>query len=418
MHTTNELTLPGERAAQRPWLQSHVLRFLADMRHGHLRLTLPDGETHVFGDPHAADRATITVRDAAFFRKCILYGDIGFGESYVDGDWDTDNIAAVIGWFLRNAERAPQVSGSRKKAAALNLFRFVNRSYHLLRGNTKSGSRRNITDHYDLGNEFFRTFLDGSMTYSSAYFSRPGMTLEEAQTEKYDRLCRALRLRPSDHVLEIGTGWGGFAIHAARTYGCRITTLTISAEQHALARARVAEAGLADRVDVQLCDYRDAAGVYDKIVSIEMLEAVGHRYFEAFFAQCERLLAPEGLLGLQVITCPDGRYASLRRGVDWIQKHIFPGTLLPSIARLNQAVNRTGEMSLFHLEDMGPHYAATLRQWRANFNREASRILDLGFDRAFLRKWNYYFSYCEAAFAARNISVVQMVYTRPNNGTL
>jgi cyclopropane-fatty-acyl-phospholipid synthase len=273
-------------------------------------------------------------------------------------------------------------------------------------------------EHYDLGNEFFRTFLDESMTYSSAYFVRPGMPLAEAQSAKYDRLCRALRLRPTDHVLEIGTGWGGFAIHATRAYGCRVTTITISREQHALATERVAAAGLADRIDVQLRDYRDAHGTYDKIVSIEMLEAVGHRYFEAFFAQCERLLAPNGVLGLQVITCPDSRYDQLRTGVDWIQKHIFPGTLLPSVARLTRAVNRTGTMSLFSLEDMGLHYAETLRQWRTNFNRATGEILRLGFDRRFLRTWNYYFSYCEAAFASRNISVAQMVFTRPNNTSL
>jgi cyclopropane-fatty-acyl-phospholipid synthase len=418
MHHTTELTFPRAAVDRRGWLEGHILGYLADMRQGRLRMTLPDGSATEFGDPHAAERAQITVRTGDFFRKCLLYGDVGFGEAYVDGDWDTDDVAAVIGWFLRNAATAPNVSGTGKKALALNLLRFVNRAAHLVRPNSRTGSRRNITEHYDLGNAFFRTFLDESMTYSSAYFARPGMTLAEAQTEKYDRLCRALRLRPTDHLLEIGTGWGGFAIHAARVYGCRVTTLTISREQHAWAVERVAAAGLAGRVDVQLRDYRDTDGTFDKIASIEMLEAVGHRYFEAFFAQCERLLAPNGVLALQVITCPDSRYDQLRKGVDWIQKHIFPGTLLPSVARLTRAVNRTGTMSLFSLEDMGPHYAETLRRWRTNFNRASAEVLRLGFDRRFLRTWNYYFSYCEAAFASRNISVAQMVFTRPNNTSL
>ncbi len=418
MQHITDLTLPRQAAERRPWLETFVLRALADMPRGGLRMVMPDGAVHNFGEAHPAKRATITVRDAAFFRKCLLYGDVGFGEAYVDGDWDTDDIPAVLGWFLANAEYAPHVSGSRKRAAALNLLRGVNRVAHLLRPNSHTGSRRNIVAHYDLGNEFFRTFLDETMTYSSAYFARPGMSLAEAQSEKYDRLCRALRLRPTDRLLEIGSGWGGFAMHAARMYGCRVTTITISPEQHALASQRVAEAGLAERIEVRLCDYRDMSGVYDKIVSIEMLEAVGDRYFEAFFAQCERLLAPNGLLALQVITCPDSRYAALRDGVDWIQKHIFPGTLLPSIDRINRAVNATGTMSLHRLDDMGPHYAETLRRWRVTFNQNAARIRELGFDRRFLRMWNYYFSYCEAAFAARNISVVQMVYTRPNNMSL
>ena len=417
MYTTNELSLATERDARGSVLQAHVLRYLAHMRRGRLRLTTPDGEMHEFGDPASSEHAQMTVRDDAFFRKCLLYGDIGFGESYVDGDWDTENVGAVLEWFLLNAESAPHLSGSRTQPAALNILRLVNRATHLLRPNSRHGSRRNIIKHYDLGNDFFCTFLDESMTYSSAFYTRPGMTLAEAQQEKYRRLCAAIHLRSSDHVLEIGSGWGGFAIHAAQTIGCRVTTLTISPEQHALAVKRIAEAGLADRIEVLLCDYRDAEGTYDKIVSIEMLEAVGHRYIESFFAQCHTLLAPHGALGLQVITCPDGRYDSLRRGVDWVQKHIFPGTLLPSVARINTAVNRTGEMSLVHLEDMGLHYAATLREWRIRFNSEAARIRALGFDRTFLRKWNYYFSYCEAAFAARNISAVQMVYMRPNNST-
>ena len=347
----------------------------------------------------------------------MLYGDIGFGEAYVDGDWDTSDITTVISWFILNVENSPAMSGSKTKKFLFNLLGWQNRIRHLLRPNSMATSRRNISEHYDLGNDFYRLFLDRTMTYSSALFESPDRTLEEAQIAKYDRLCRQLRLKPGEHVLEIGSGWGGFSRHAAKNYGVRITTVTISEEQYKYARELFQKEGLADRVEVKLQDYRLLEGKFDKIVSIEMLEAVGDEYLETYFAKCHELLKPHGLLALQMITCPDSRHDSLRKNVDWIQKHIFPGSLLLSVHRVNEALRRTGDLFLYDLKDLGLSYAETLRRWRTAFNQNEAAVRALKFDTRFIRKWNYYLSYCEAAFAMRNISVVQAVYTRPNNQT-
>jgi len=260
--------------------------------------------------------------------------------------------------------------------------------------------------------------LDPTMTYSAALFTSSAQTLEEAQIAKYDRLCRQLRLQPGEHVLEIGSGWGGFSRHAVKNYGVRITTVTISVEQFQYARELFHREGLSDRAEVKLLDYRLLTGRFDKIVSIEMLEAVGDKYLKTYFAKCHELLAPHGLLALQMITCPDTRHAALRKNVDWIQKHIFPGSLLLSIHRVNEALRQTGDLFLYDLQDLGLSYAETLKRWRAHFNQNEAAVRALKFDTRFLRKWNYYLSYCEAAFAMRNISVVQAVYTRPNNPTL
>lgn len=395
-----------------------VLDALSKMTGGYLRLVLPNGDERIFGSPDAETRAEIRIVCDAFFRKCVCFGDVGFGEAYVDGDWETDDITQVIAWFILNVEHSPAMSGSRFKNSLLNIFRFYNRWLHVLRPNSLATSRRNIQEHYDLGNDFYRLWLDETMTYSSALFTSPDQTLEAAQTAKYDALCRKLRLQPSDHVLEIGSGWGGFACHAVKHYGCRVTTVTISEEQFKYAQARFAREGVADRAEVRLQDYRLIEGKFDKIASIEMLEAVGHAYVETYFRKCAELLKPNGLLAFQVIICPDSRYDSLRKGVDWIQKHIFPGSLLMSVARINQAVNRTSDLSLHALDDMGLHYARTLAEWRERFNRALKEVRALGFDERFIRKWNYYLCYCEAAFAQRNISVIQAVYSRPNNVTL
>jgi cyclopropane-fatty-acyl-phospholipid synthase len=266
-----------------------------------------------------------------------------------------------------------------------------------------------------LNNDFFAVFLDPTMTYSSGYFYKPGLTLEEAQYAKYERLAKQLHLKASDHVLEIGSGWGANAIYMAKNYGCKVTSLTISAEQQKLAMERVAEAGLTGQVEILLTDYRELEGEFDKIVSIEMLEAVGHKFLDVYFKKCYSLLKQNGILALQVITSPDSRYAELRKGVDWIQKHIFPGSLLPSIAAINGAVNRTSDLTMVDLKDMGLDYAITLKRWFEQFNANINTVKSLGFDDAFIRKWNYYLCYCEAAFAMRNINVMQLVYARPNN---
>jgi cyclopropane-fatty-acyl-phospholipid synthase len=253
------------------------------------------------------------------------------------------------------------------------------------------------------------------MTYSAAYFKEEGISLPQAQTEKYDRLCRQLNLKPTDHILEIGSGWGGNAIHIAKNYGCKVTTATISEEQYKLAKERVEKENLSEKVEVILQDYRLLEGKFDKIVSIEMLEAVGHKFLDVYFKKCSDLLKKDGILAIQVITCPDSRYESLKNGVDWIQKHIFPGSLLPSVGAINKAINSTSDLTLMDLKEMGLDYAKTLQHWKEQFNSNLADVKKLGFDERFIRKWNYYFCYCEAAFEMRNINVMQMVYARPNN---
>lgn len=395
-----------------------VLGAFEGMTAGCLRLELPGGASRTIGTPGAEVTALLHIRDPRFFQRCVLFGDVGFGESYVDGEWDTDSIERVIAWAILNVEKSPSMSGSKARRFALNLLQFYNRALHLLRPNSLAISRRNIAEHYDLGNDFYRLWLDATMTYSSALFSVPDQPLESAQTAKYEALCRKLQLTADDHLLEIGSGWGGFACHAAKKYGCRVTTVTISEQQYRYAHERFEREGVGARVEIRLEDYRQLRGQFDKIVSIEMMEALGDRYLETYCAKLDELLKPSGLVGLQYITVPDSRHAELRRGVDWIQKRIFPGSLLLSVGRVNQAMNRTGELFLHDLQDLGSSYARTLHRWWENFNARLDDVRALGFDARFIRKWNYYLQYCEAAFASRNISVVQAVYTRPNNRTL
>lgn len=408
---SNTLTLVKKNS----FYQNLVLRYLSKMDKGTLYLTQADGEELTMGTGEGNIKAAIRVNNDEFYKRIILFGDIGFGEAYVDGLWDTDNITNVIKWVLLNIDNAPGVSGSKTQTMGLNLLKWFNKLTHFKRANTIDGSRKNISAHYDLNNDFFASFLDATMTYSSAYFYKDGLTLHEAQLAKYERLCQQLHLKPTDHVLEIGSGWGGNAIYMAQNYGCRVTSLTISAEQHKLAVERVEAAGLSHRVSIELRDYRTLEGQYDKIVSVEMLEAVGHKFLDTYFKKCHDLLKKRGLLAIQVITSPDSRYDSLRNGVDWIQKHIFPGSLLPSVGAINNSVNRTGDMALVDLKDIGADYATTLKLWYAQFNANLPQVRALGFDDTFIRKWNYYLCYCEAAFAMRNINTMQLVYSRPNN---
>ena len=413
--------IPAESAS---FFQGALLNAFAEMKLGRMRLELPDGTTREFGAPNltaqpvapgVSNTAFLRVRRKAFFTKSALYGDIGFAESYLDGDWETPDLTAVLGWFVLNVESAPTLSGSQQaRSLALNLLRAVNRWGHLLRPNTRANAERNIRAHYDLSNDFFALWLDPSMMYSGARWSGVA-TLEQAQVAKNDALCRKLQLQPNDHVLEIGTGWGAWSLHAAKNYGCRVTTLTISRQQYNFAVQRIAAAGLSDRIEVRLQDYRELTGQFDKIVSIEMLEAVGHRYLPEYAAICHRVLKRDGLLALQFITCPDSRYAQFRSGVDFIQKHIFPGSLLLSLNRVNQQLAAQGGFVLHGLEDLGRDYARTLLSWRELFQGKLEQVRALGFDERFIRKWTYYLCYCEVAFALRNISVVQSVYTRPNN---
>jgi len=415
----DELTLHLDATAQPTATggiyESLIFRGLERMNRGYMEIDLPGGRRRTLGDAAEPIHASVQIRDPYFYKRCMLFGDVGFGESYVEGEWDTPDIERVIAWFLLNTDNSPAQPGSGARSALINLLRGWNRLRHLFRPNSLHTSRRNISEHYDLGNDFYRLWLDPSMTYSSALFTIPGQTLEEAQSAKYEALCRGLRLSPGDHLLEIGCGWGGFAEHAAARYGCRITAVTISQAQYDFARERIARTGLSDKVEIRLQDYRQIQGRFDKIVSIEMMEALGDKYIETFTSMLHKVLAPDGIVALQYITVPDCRHDELKHGVDWIQRHIFPGSLLLSIGRVNQALNRTGNLFLHALTDHGPSYARTLRLWREAFNRQLDNVRQLGFDERFIRKWNYYLSYCEAAFAMRNISVVQAIYTRPNN---
>lgn len=410
MSTALSITKPRTGFYQRV-----VMDLLCKMPLGSMRITLPDGDLIRIGNGEGNVNATIEVKNNNFFKRCMLYGDIGFGESYVDGEWDTDNITNVMKWFLLNVDHAPTVSGSNARSTILNVLKFINKIYHSKRTNSLGGSRKNISEHYDLNNDFFALFLDPTMTYSSAYYRTEEMTLEQAQLAKYERLCQQLNLKSTDHVLEIGSGWGGNAIYMAKQYGCKVTTLTISEEQYKLAKERIEKENLSDKITILIKDYRLMEGTFDKIVSIEMLEAVGAKYYQEYFKKCGQLLKKEGIFALQTITCPDSRFASLKNGVDWIQKHIFPGSLLPSVAAINEAVNNTSDMTLVDLKDFGLDYAHTLNVWAKNFNENLSEVKKVGFDDYFIRKWNYYLCYCEAAFAMRNINVMQMVYSRPNN---
>ncbi|MEZ5414821.1 MAG: cyclopropane-fatty-acyl-phospholipid synthase family protein [Opitutaceae bacterium] len=425
---TSHAEAAGVSVPRTSFYRRAVFSALEDMPLGRLHLRLPAGDNLIFGartdaafDPlplNIPGTATITVQREAFFKKCVLAGDIGFAEAYLDGDWTTPNLTAVIAWFIQNHEHAPELSGSKRAQAGMfNLLRWFNRLGHLLRPNNRATARRNISEHYDLSNDFFALWLDPSMMYSSAKWSQPDLTLEQAQREKNDALCRRLRLTRDDHVLEIGTGWGGWSLHAAATYGCRVTTLTISQEQKALAEKRIAAAGLSDRITVEFRDYRDVEGQFDKIVSIEMMEAIGHRYLPDFTRTIARVLKRDGLVALQFITCPDARYDAFRHGVDFIQKHIFPGSLLLSMNRVNAQLTRAGGFWLHEVEDMGRDYARTLRLWHDAFMAKLDGVRELGFDDRFIRKWSYYLCYCEAAFALRNISVVQTLHTRSNNLT-
>lgn len=396
-----------------------VLGSFRKFQRGRLRVVLPDGSARVFGGLGRGLEASIEVKSEALFQRCVFFGPIGFAEGYMAGEWETPDLTALIAFFIRNADEADALKRQHRSSTGFfDLFALVNKLAHLRRPNSLAKSRENIREHYDLSNDFFRLWLDETMTYSSAWFDTPETLLRDAQIAKYDRLCKKLQLSPGDHVLEIGSGWGGLSIHAASNHGCRITTVTISEQQYEEAAKRIREAGLEDRVEILLTDYRTLTGRFDKIVSVEMLEAVGDRYVDGYFAKIDSLLKPHGLVALQAILCPDRQYPILRDGVDFIQKHIFPGSLLMCNARIGQAVRAAGDMNLFDYEDMGPHYAKTLRLWRDAFEKRLEEVRALGFDEVFVRKWRYYLCYCEAAFATRHITVAQIVLSRPDNAAI
>ena len=389
-------------------LRARLLGQLDGLRHGDIVLADPLGETRLGEATAGIPSVRMVVHGAGFYRALAGNGSVGAAESYMEGDWDCDDLVGLVRLLVRNRDLLDGMEGG-----AARLGGWAMQAWHALRRNTREGSRRNIAAHYDLGNDFFRLFLSDDLMYSSALYAGEDDTLEAASTRKLDRICEKLQLSPGDHVVEIGTGWGGFALHAARTRGCRVTTTTISREQHALASQRIAEAGLQERVTVLLSDYRDLQGQYDKLVSIEMVEAIGAHYMQAYFATLGRLLKPDGLGLVQAITIEDHRYAQALRSVDFIKRHIFPGSFIPSIAALLDAKSRSTDLALVHLEDFGPSYARTLHDWRERFtaNREQARAQ--GYDERFLRMWEFYLAYCEGGFLERSIGVAHLLLAKP-----
>lgn len=376
-------------------------------------ITMVEAErTRVLGHADGSDplRCTVQVLDPEMFRKIALGGSVGVAEAYIDGQWSSDDLVALIRIFLRNRDLLDRMEGGVARIAG-TLLRF----WHGLRRNTRGGSQRNIAAHYDLGNPLFRLFLDDNLMYSSAVYATPDESLEVASRRKLDRICQKLDLKASDHVLEIGTGWGGFALHAASRYGCKVTTTTISAEQHALASARVQEAGLADRITLLKQDYRDLQGRYDKVVSIEMIEAIGHQYLDTYFGKIDQLLTDDGAALIQAITIEDYRYIRALTDIDFIKRYIFPGSFIPSVGAMTAAVAKSSRMKLTHLEDIGPSYALTLREWRRRFLSRLPEVRELGYPEPFIRMWDYYLAYCEGGFLERTIGDVQMLLAKPRN---
>ena len=355
-------------------------------------------------------RVYIDVNHPSIYTDVAFGGSAGSGEAYMKGSWSCSDLLGLVRIFLRNREVLDTMDYGFTRLKAP-----IHKLLHLLNRNTRAGSRKNISAHYDIGNDLFKLFLDETMMYSSAYYENADMGLGEAAVAKLDLVCKKLDVQPQDHLLEIGTGWGGLAVHAARNYGCKVTTTTISDEQYQLASQRIKDEGLDDRVTVLKQDYRDLSGQYDKLVSIEMIEAIGHQYMNTYFEKCCSLLKIDGIMLIQAITIKDQFYKSALKDVDFIKKYIFPGGFLPSIEAMSTSISKYTDMKVFHLQDIGPHYARTLKHWRERFFSRLDEIRKLGYSDEFIRLWEYYFCYCEGGFMERDIGTVQMVLARPNN---
>lgn len=401
-----DATSPRFSAFER-FLRDRLLQRLAGFGHGRLEVRDALG-TLAFGRAGDGPEVTLEVLDPGFYRMLATHGSVGAGEAYMDGLWRCSDLVGLVRLLVRNRDLLDGMETGSARLGGLAM-----KALHLLRRNTRDGSRRNIAAHYDLGNDFFRLFLSSDLMYSSAYWAGADDTLEAASTRKLDLICRKLALGPDDHVLEIGTGWGGFALHAARHYGCRVTTTTISREQYELAAARVREAGLEDRITLLQSDYRDLSGQYDKLVSIEMIEAIGAEYQMAYFGQIGRLLKPEGLALVQAITIEDHRYQQALQSVDFIKRFIFPGCFIPSVNAMLEAKTRSSDLALVGLEDFGLSYARTLKAWRERFLAHLAEVRAQGFDERFIRMWEFYLAYCEGGFRERSIGVSHLLLARP-----
>jgi cyclopropane-fatty-acyl-phospholipid synthase len=386
------------------------LRTLAALDVGCLEIVCPEN-TYRFGRADDPLRATIAVHNERFFRRAVFGGDVGIGESYMEGEWSTPDLIAVVQLGVRNLDRLEQ--GSRLLGIASRAADFFS---HRRNANTVDGSRRNISYHYDLGNDFYRLFLDRNLLYSCACFEPGEDSLESAQTRKLELICRKLKLSSADHVLEIGTGWGSFAAYAAKHCGCKVTTTTISRQQHDYAEQVFSTADLGKgAVTLLFEDYRKLRGQFNKIVSIEMFEAVGFGHYDDFFGKCNQLLKSDGSMLLQTITIQEAKFEQYKKRSDWIKKYIFPGAELASVIEIQQSLKRSTRMQLFHMEDIGMHYALTLHQWRRRFLEHIDEVYEMGFDATFCRMWDYYLGYCEGAFKERYISDVQLVLSKTTN---
>ncbi len=392
------------------WCMNQSKRLADTIKFGHVKLILPDQSEMIVGNPDLAPQHRIWVRDYNFFSRVVTGFDIGLGESFMEGEWDTDDLTGLLAFFIRNFDHLG--SGP---AFVTALPMAYHRWMHNRRKNSEMGSKKNIQAHYDLSNQMYQQFLDETMTYSAAVFDTPEQDLAEAQRNKLRKIIEKARIEPHHHILEIGSGWGSFSIEAAQQTGCRVTTVTISAAQYKLAKERIEAAGLSDQIEIKLCDYRKLEGQFDRLVSIEMIEAVGHNFFPEYFKTCERLLKPNGIMVIQAITFPDKTYHSYRKSFDWIRKHIFPGGHLPSLNAMSDALTQHTQLQIENVENIGPHYAVTLARWRQRFLEAEANVRTLGFDEEFCRKWVYYFSSCEAAFATHFLGNLQLVITRTLN---
>jgi len=392
--------------------RSLALNKMKSLRYGHLSFSDNDKEQS-FGDESSSLKAKIIIQDRKFYSELIFGGSLGAAEAFMMGYWKCDDLTTIIRILLMNRSVLDGFDsgfGSFSKP--------VRKFIHWCHRNTRRGSKKNISAHYDLGNNFFQSWLDEKMMYSCAIFDNQDCSLEKASTIKIDRICKKLRLNENDHLLEIGTGWGGFAIYAAKNYGCKVTTTTISEKQYQLAKERVKEAGLSNKITLLLEDYRDLEGQFDKLVSIEMIEAVGYQYFDDYFKKCSKLLRPDGLMVLQTITIADQQYKYSIRSVDFIQKYIFPGGCLPSVSKIAETITENTDMRIINIEDIGPHYATTLSHWRERMYERIDEIRDMGYSDTFVRMWHYYLCYCEGAFIERAIGDVQMIIMKPMNRDL
>ncbi|WP_397569295.1 class I SAM-dependent methyltransferase [Schlesneria sp. T3-172] len=407
--TEDELTIEATNTPN--WIDRAAKKILFNRLRGMNRgeVTVEDGSAKETLGVKNHLSAVLHIHRCRFYRDAVCGGALSVAESYLRGDWDCDQLTSLFRILIRNADATARLSGG-----LAHLTGVFQRLYHRWHYNSKSGSRRNIAAHYDLGNDFFKLCLDESMAYSSGIFLAPNESMKDASIEKIDRLCRKLDLRPQDHLLEIGSGWGGLAIHAAHNYGCRVTTTTISHEQFRLTRNRIDQHNLSDKVTVIEQDYRDVTGTFDKLVSVEMIEAVGYAYFDAYFKKCASLLKPSGTMAIQAIVLPERDYETYLRNTDFIQRYIFPGGCLPSLGAMLESVGRVTDLRFVHAEDFAPHYAETLRQWRRVFHEQLPEIRRQGFPERFLRMWHYYFCYCEAVFEERAAGVIQVQFDKPD----